>query len=73
MKTTATDIVNKDLFREELAQIINPRHELCLLAKHIDWAKADDIVAGWFSDTTGRAAKPSRLIIGLFLLKQLYS
>jgi len=73
MKSNAKEELNKDLFREELAQIINSRHELCQLAKHIDWELADEIVSGWFSETTGRASKPSRLIVGLFLLKQIYN
>lgn len=63
---------NGDLFRQELAQMINQKHELCYMADIIDWEKADGIVQGWFTSTDGAPAKPSRLIVGLFLLKQLF-
>lgn len=60
-----------DLFREELTQIINHRHPLFILSEQIDWDKAAAIVEQWFDDSCGRPAKSSRLIAGLFLLKQL--
>ncbi len=72
MKPTPKAEPNRDLFRRELAQMINPCHELCLMADTIDWEKADEIVQSWFVSHAGALAKPSPLIIGLFLLKQLF-
>lgn len=71
MKTSHETSQEADLFREELTQIINHRHPLFILAEQIDWDKAATIVEQWFDDSCGRPAKSSRLIAGLFLLKQL--
>ena len=52
-----------DLFRAELATILNPKHELILLADRIDWSQMDQRVAPLFADE-GRPATPPRLMIG---------
>jgi IS5 family transposase len=60
-----------DLFRSELEQIINPNHELVKLARSIDWEYLDAEVTPYFADI-GRPALPSRLMIGLHILKHMY-
>lgn len=64
---------NGDLFREELAQMINLDHALCVMASEINWDLADEIVMNWFESSEGRPAKLTRLIAGLFFLKQMYN
>ena len=71
MKTSHQSSPQRDLFREHLNQMINPAHPLVRMAKLIDWEQAEAITSHWFSDTTGRQAKSGRLIVGLFLLKQM--
>ena len=71
MRTAHETSQETDLFREELTQIINHRHPLFILAEQIDWEKASRIVDKWFDASCGCPAKSSRLIAGLFLLKQL--
>ena len=61
-----------DLFRARLDQIINMKHELVQLAGAIDWAWLDAEVAPLFSDK-GRPASPARFMIGLLLLKHIFT
>lgn len=60
-----------DLFKTRLDLFINPKHELVQLADLTDWDWIDDQVAECFSDQ-GRPAEPSRLMIGMFMLKSTY-
>jgi IS5 family transposase len=60
-----------DLFRSRLTQIINTQHELARLAERVDWAHIDQQVQPFFA-AEGRPAIPSRLMIGLHILKSLY-
>ena len=62
---------SEDLFRARLDQIINMRHELVVLAREIDWAWLDEEVGPLYA-ATGRAAVPSRFILGLLFLKQIH-
>ncbi len=61
-----------DLFRARLDQIINLRHELVQLADRIDWDWIDGELADLYRDS-GRPAVPTRYMIGLLLLKQIYA
>ena len=60
-----------DLFRSRLDSIINPRHELVQLANRIDWTYLDGQVEPFFA-VEGRPAIPSRLMVGLHLLKHMH-
>jgi hypothetical protein len=60
-----------DLFRARLDQIINLKHELVRLAQTIDWSWIDAELAGCFSEE-GRPGLPTRFMVGLLLLKQIY-
>ena len=51
-----------DLFRAQLDQIINMKHELVQLAGAIDWDWLDGEIAPLFSDQ-GRPASPTRFMI----------
>src|ERR1700744_4788095 len=66
-KTTGSN----DLFRARLAQIINLKQELVLLAGKIDWNWIDDEIAPLYSEN-GRPGIETRFVIGLLLLKHTY-
>jgi IS5 family transposase len=53
-KTVATS--GQDLFRMELVNLIDPRHELVKLAALIDWQAFSDEWSPQFVSTTGRPA-----------------
>lgn len=59
------------LFKIELIDIVDPEHELVLLANKFNWLKIDEICSTYFCNTNGRIGHSSRLVIGLLLLKQL--
>ena len=60
-----------EMFKTVLASFINPQHELCLLAKKIDWEQLEHEFAPLYGDV-GRPSIPIRTIVGLLLLKQIY-
>lgn len=61
-----------DLFRSRLDQMINLCHELAVLADRIDWTYLDDQLVGFYAQA-GRPSIPSRLMVGLHLLKSMYA
>ena len=61
-----------EMFKTVLTSFINPEHELCHLAKNIDWAYLESAFAPLYG-TVGRPSVPIRTIVGLLLLKQMYS
>lgn len=62
-----------DLFRLELVNMIDARHELVRLAKLIDWSVFDREFSPQFVSHTGRPALPTRLMAGLLYLKHLFA
>lgn len=64
--------MNPDLFRSQLASILNLRHELCRMAELIDWSGFDSEFGKFFPSTTGCPATATRLIVGLFYLKHAF-
>lgn len=54
-----------DLFRTELVNLIDQRHELVKLAALIDWQAFGDKWSPQFVPTTGRPALPTRLMSAL--------
>lgn len=63
----------KDIFKQELVDIIDLKHHLCIFADQFNWKCVNDYFANIFTDNTGRPSKDSRLIAGLFYLKSLYN
>jgi predicted transglutaminase-like cysteine proteinase len=63
---TTTD----DLFRNRLSNIINQRHEFVRLAGLIDWARFDGEYGALYAEE-GRPGLPTRLMVGLHLLKHI--
>lgn len=62
---------SSDLFRANLDQIINMKHELVQLAGKVDWDWIDGEIAPLYSEN-GRPGIATRFMIGLLLLKQIY-
>jgi IS5 family transposase len=60
-----------EMYKTVLASFINPNHELCLLAKKIDWSILEKEFEPLYG-TVGRPSIPIRTIVGLLLLKQIY-
>jgi IS5 family transposase len=60
-----------DFFRERLDAIIDLRHPLVRLAGLVPWRDFDETF-GRFYKPVGRAAKPTRLMVGLHYLKHTY-
>ncbi|ESS68801.1 transposase [Methyloglobulus morosus KoM1] len=61
-----------DLFKTALADLLNPRHELVLLAGNIDWQALDTAFGEFFTDGKGAPALPTRLVAGLHYLKHAF-
>ena len=62
-----------DLFKVELATLIDPDHPLVRLASQIDWAFFERELGEHFCPTNGAPAKPVRLMVGLHYLKHTYN
>lgn len=62
-----------DLFRTELVNLIDQRHELVKLAALIDWQAFAQKWSPQFESTTGRPALPTRLMAALLYLKHVYA
>jgi transposase, IS5 family len=61
-----------EMFKTVLTSFIHPEHELCLLAKKIDWKSLEEEFGPLYGKV-GRPSVPIRTIVGLLLLKQMYS
>ena len=60
-----------EMFKTVLTSFIHPDHDLCQLARKIDW----DYLEKEFSPLYGKVGRPSvpiRTIVGLLILKQMY-
>jgi IS5 family transposase len=64
---------NRDLFRTLLSDLINPKHEPALPADKIDWSYFENEFKGFYSEKPSRPAMPIRLMVGVLMLKYLYS
>lgn len=72
MKNRSThNRIGENLGRPRLDQMINMRHELVMLADRIDWTHLDQELTPAFA-ADGRPSLRPRLMIGLFLLKEIY-
>lgn len=60
----------REIFRSSLSEMIDPRHELVLLADSIDWKYFEDEFSPLYSNT-GQPGVPIRLMVGCLLLKHL--
>jgi transposase, IS5 family len=61
-----------EMFKTVLTSFIHPEHELCLLAKKIDWKSLEEEFAPLYGKV-GHPSGPIRTIVCLLLLKQMYN
>jgi IS5 family transposase len=64
---------NKDLFQQELVELIDMQRPLVKLAALIDWQVFEREWSGFFPSTVGRPALPPRLVAGLLYLQHTYN
>ena len=64
MKPRAKMEPNGELFREELAQLIDLNHPLCVMADQLNWEAADEIILGWFEAEGGSPSESNALDCG---------
>ena len=64
-------IPNRPSLFDGLAEMLNPKEPLYRLAEKIPWDKLEEEFAQYYINF-GRPAKPTRLMISLLLLKQIY-
>jgi transposase, IS5 family len=67
------DAHEQDLFRMELLNLIDLRHELVKLAALIEWPAFEQAWGPKFESTTGRPALPTRLMASLLYLKHAFA
>ena len=61
-----------NLFKIELSDIVSDKIDLVLLTKKIDWNEVE-IYYGPFYSLHGRPSVPKRTMVGLLLLKSMFS
>ncbi|MDR2120653.1 MAG: hypothetical protein LBP64_07240 [Tannerella sp.] len=62
-----------ELFRTRLPDLINPEHELALLSNKIDRQYFEEEFKSLYSDRPSRPSMPIRFMVGVPMLKHLYS
>ena len=62
----------RELFRVRLEDMINPNHELALLAKTIDWNYFENEFKAYYSFKDAPSV-PIRTMVGCLMLKHLYN
>ena len=70
MKGTLPDKTQRELFRPLLRDMIDPKHELALLADRIDWEYFEKEFSPLYSNV-GQPGVPIRMMVGCLLLKQM--
>jgi IS5 family transposase len=59
---------HRELFRTRLADLINPQHELALLANTMDWKYFEEGFKKYYTGNNGRPSMPIRLMVGVWIL-----
>jgi IS5 family transposase len=59
----------KDLFRSELTNMIDPGHGLVKLARAVNWDRMDEVFGQTFCPDQGRPGISTRLMVSLHYLK----
>jgi IS5 family transposase len=62
-----------DLFRVPLVSFIQKNHELCLLARKIDWESIEESLSIYYCSDNGRPSIPIRKIAGVILLRRIFN
>ena len=67
----SNDMGEDDLFRSRLDSIINMKAPLVQLAERIDWADLDAVYGSHYAEA-GRPGVPTRMMVGLHILKHVH-
>ena len=67
---TLSDQTQRELYCTTLSDMLDPNHELYLLANRINWDYFEQVFSPLYSNT-GQPAVPIRLMVGCLLLKQM--
>ena len=62
-----------ELFQSHFDQLLDPRHELILLANKIDWPGLEVSFVNAYCPDNGAPAKAVRLMVGLHYLKHTFN
>lgn len=65
------DKFQPELLKIQLIHLLDMRHSLVQLADKFNWDKIDELCGAKFCKNNGRTALPSRMVVGLLLLKQM--
>ena len=65
-------VPQRELFGGELAELLNHKHPLFLLANRIDWASFDARIAALYTQDLGRPGLTTRMMVGLLYLKHAF-
>ena len=71
-KSPASKSVQTQLWKVLLTDLVDPKHELVLLAKAIDWSRFEAVMEPAYSPDNGRPSCPIRMLAGLTLLRVRY-
>ncbi len=73
MRPKPTSAGRFELFQANFDQILNLDHEICQLAKAINWNRFDTEFANCYSEDMGRPGNAIRLMVGLHYLKHSFN
>lgn len=65
-------LLQEDIYRLRLNQILDQQHELVQLSDRIDWSVLEKAWGPNISSACGKTVLPTRLVAGLHYLKQSY-
>jgi len=65
------DKFQPELLKIQLIHLLDMNHSLVQLADKFNWNKIDELCSTKFCKDNGRTALPSRMVVGLLLLKQM--
>lgn len=70
-KTDKTPQLN--MYQVPIRQFINEEHELCQLARRIDWDSLESDLSDYYCVDNGRPSIPIRKIVGVIMLKRMFN
>lgn len=73
MLATKSKTDQSNIFYTKLSELIDPKHELCLLAEKIPWQELEDCFKSHYRLDFGRPGKNIRLMVSILILKHLYN
>ena len=62
-----------NIFKVPLVSFIRESHELCLLAKKIDWDLVENDFSEYYCLDNGRPSIPIRKVVGVILLRRIFN